>query len=68
MTLILQTFPMPEGPQADLEQDYEVRQAIFPDDDELQAGAEGAIDVIASTESWPRDLLAEMAGTLRCIS
>ena len=68
MSLILQTFPMPDGPQADLEQDYEVRQAIFPDDDELRAAAEGAIGVIAGTEPWPSDLLAEVAGTLRCIS
>ena len=68
MTLILQTFPMPEGPQANLEREYEVRQALFPGDDELRQAATGAVGVIAGTESWPGGLFAEVAGTLRCIS
>ena len=68
MTLVLQTFPMPPEPQAELERDYEVRQAPFPDDDELAAAAVGAVAVIAGTESWTRDLLEANAGTLRCIS
>ena len=68
MTLILQTFPMPPGPQADLERDYEVRQAPFPDGDELRAAAVGSVGVIAGTEPWSRELLEANAGTLRCIS
>jgi len=68
MTCILQTFPMPEGPQADLERDYDVRVAAFPDPEELRRLAVGSEGVIAGTEPWPRELLKEMAGTMRCIS
>ena len=68
MTLILQTFPMPAGPPANLEREYEVRQALFPGNDELTQAATGAVGVIAGTESWPGDLFGEVAGTLRCIS
>lgn len=68
MSQVLQTFPMPDPVVERLRASYEVTQRFFAEGEALIYGVQGCQGVIAGTENWSRDVIAEAGSELQAIS